>query len=245
MEEKKNNKGLIWLIVILIVLVLGLVGYIIFDKVMLTDGENKNITTTITTSKTTDNDKKVGDCYDVNGANRCVVFKEKNIELEYENNDNGNKYFINDNLLTNVAECDVNRPIVIDKDFVILDCGIEESSYIVFNAKGEKTPLDFNTINNIGNVGYVEYNNNVITTISRAYIGDYEAALCRDNNEDDIVYIEQQTKYQGNGVFAKTETTKTKTAKEIIKERFNMTCEELRTTNDPAMEYHKYLATGE
>ena len=35
MEEKKNNKGLVWLIVILIILVLGLVGYIVYDKVIL------------------------------------------------------------------------------------------------------------------------------------------------------------------------------------------------------------------
>ena len=34
MEEKKNNKGLVWLIVVLIILVLGLVGYIVYDKVL-------------------------------------------------------------------------------------------------------------------------------------------------------------------------------------------------------------------
>lgn len=37
MEENKNNKGLIWLILILIILVLGLVGYIVYDKVILND----------------------------------------------------------------------------------------------------------------------------------------------------------------------------------------------------------------
>ena len=37
MEEKKNNKGLVWLIVILIILVLGLVGYIVYDKVLSKD----------------------------------------------------------------------------------------------------------------------------------------------------------------------------------------------------------------
>lgn len=47
MEEKKNNKGLIWLIVILIVLVLGLVGYIVYDKVLFDDKETiENMTTT-------------------------------------------------------------------------------------------------------------------------------------------------------------------------------------------------------
>ena len=32
MEEKKNNKGLISLIIILIVLVFGLIGYVVYDK---------------------------------------------------------------------------------------------------------------------------------------------------------------------------------------------------------------------
>lgn len=52
MEEKKNNKGLIWLIVILIVLVLGLVGYIVCDNVLKDNNElsnNSNITSTTTT----------------------------------------------------------------------------------------------------------------------------------------------------------------------------------------------------
>ena len=53
MEEKKNNKGLIWLIVILIILVLGLVGYVVYDKVLSKDKLvlNNNETTTITTTK--------------------------------------------------------------------------------------------------------------------------------------------------------------------------------------------------
>lgn len=37
MEEKKNSKGLILVIVILIVLVLGLIGYIVYDKVLKND----------------------------------------------------------------------------------------------------------------------------------------------------------------------------------------------------------------
>ena len=43
MEEKKNNKGLVWLIVILIILVLGLVGYIVYDKVILNTSEVKYV----------------------------------------------------------------------------------------------------------------------------------------------------------------------------------------------------------
>ena len=52
MEEKKNNKGLVWLIVVLIILVLGLVGYIVYDKVLLND---KNISKNTTTNKISNN----------------------------------------------------------------------------------------------------------------------------------------------------------------------------------------------
>lgn len=48
MEEKKNNKGLICLIVILIVLVLGLVGYIVYDELFSYSKVNDKITTTTT-----------------------------------------------------------------------------------------------------------------------------------------------------------------------------------------------------
>ena len=51
MEEKKNNKGLVWLIVILIILVLGLVGYIIYDKTIKDDNQLLNNNTTTTTTK--------------------------------------------------------------------------------------------------------------------------------------------------------------------------------------------------
>ena len=56
--EEKNNKGLIWLIIILIVLVLGLIGYIIYDKTSLSNNKiENNTTTTTTTKKVVDNSK--------------------------------------------------------------------------------------------------------------------------------------------------------------------------------------------
>ena len=57
MEEKKNNKGLIWLISILIVLVLGLIGFVVYDKVLKVDKINpsSNNTSTTTTEKKDEN----------------------------------------------------------------------------------------------------------------------------------------------------------------------------------------------
>lgn len=49
MEGKKDVKGVIWLIVILIVIILGMIGYIIYDKVFLNDNPQNNNTTSTTT----------------------------------------------------------------------------------------------------------------------------------------------------------------------------------------------------
>ena len=58
MEEKKNNKGLVWLIVILIVLVLGLAGYIVYDKVLNTGIFSDNLINEETTLIV----KEIDDC---------------------------------------------------------------------------------------------------------------------------------------------------------------------------------------
>ena len=55
MEEKKNQKGLVWLIVILIIMVLGLVGFIVYDKILTKDNttvsDNETTTTIVTTTQ--------------------------------------------------------------------------------------------------------------------------------------------------------------------------------------------------
>ena len=51
MEETKSKKGLIWLIVILIILVLVLIGFIIYDKILLKDKIPVNNEETATTTK--------------------------------------------------------------------------------------------------------------------------------------------------------------------------------------------------
>lgn len=53
MEEKKNNKGIIWLITILIVLIIGLAGYIVYDKII-DDNNTNNIDNNKTTEKQED-----------------------------------------------------------------------------------------------------------------------------------------------------------------------------------------------
>ena len=57
MEEKKNQKGLIWLIIILIVLVLGLVGYIVYDKLLLNNKTSVNNGSAIMKTKVSSEEK--------------------------------------------------------------------------------------------------------------------------------------------------------------------------------------------
>lgn len=58
--EKKNNKGLIWVIIILIVLVLGLAGFIVYDKILLSSKKLESDNTIITTTTTAiQNEKEI------------------------------------------------------------------------------------------------------------------------------------------------------------------------------------------
>ena len=93
MEEKKNNKGLIWLIVILIILVLGLVGYIVYDKLVLENTKEKN---TISTTTTTIESEKIKNKFTLNNFptvndNNVIVYgdifdiaKENLIEEQFK-----------------------------------------------------------------------------------------------------------------------------------------------------------------
>ena len=97
MEEKKNNKGLVWLIVILIILVLGLVGYIVYDKVLLEDKtsvNNDETTTTTTNIKESDNDIKAifkslpnknDESVLWDGAINDLIKDEVNFDMDFKN----------------------------------------------------------------------------------------------------------------------------------------------------------------
>lgn len=114
MEETKNNKGLVWLIVILIVLVLGLVGYIVFDKVLAKEKTlNKNETTTTTSKVTLENEEEkdkvisieinkneeidTSHYYYDNDSNQSLVYKIKsnNNEVEIVYNDGHTTFKMN------------------------------------------------------------------------------------------------------------------------------------------------------
>lgn len=80
MEEKKNNKGILWLVIILIVLVLGLVGYIVLDKVLSEDkASTNNNETNATTTMIKNNDGTYNFTYkshEINLLNKLAKINE-------------------------------------------------------------------------------------------------------------------------------------------------------------------------
>lgn len=98
MEEKKNNKGLVCLIVILIILVLGLVGYIIYDKVLLKDKATiENNSTTTTTERVSTTTRADEETFKIDNKNierktleecnfkDCNIYKSNNLSIVLKN----------------------------------------------------------------------------------------------------------------------------------------------------------------
>lgn len=106
MEKEKNNNGVIWLIIILTILVLGLIGYIVYDKILIIDKENKNDNNTNTTTTQKINDKENEDnilrrdnfIYELNDKDYHIsyVYKKYNSDEFYKeqniNVDEAKKY---------------------------------------------------------------------------------------------------------------------------------------------------------
>lgn len=153
MEEKKKSKGLIWLIIILIVLVLGLIGFILYDKTFVKD-INKNNSTTTDNVETTTSIKKLSN-EEIEKYLSYVPFEYDSqvIYCTWKNDEdcsNENKYFdayskgkvsikdINDELLLRMAiykTKDVSLTDSFESDFSI--CGQGETCELDEYYKGE------------------------------------------------------------------------------------------------------------
>ncbi len=83
MEEKKNNKGLICLIICLIALVLGFVCYITFDKIILTKEESQN---KINTTKSTTIKNTTNNIVNLISLTSTSNFVANNLKMTLENN---------------------------------------------------------------------------------------------------------------------------------------------------------------
>ena len=126
-ETKKSSKGLILLIIVLIVSVLGLGGYIVYDKVL-----NKNKQTTSTNNNNTSSTNKKEENTNLDNSDKNSILETyilENIDLEssYEvlNNEEYKalvkKYEDNaNNIIENENEVAINNTISTEINFMIL-----------------------------------------------------------------------------------------------------------------------------
>lgn len=133
--EEKNNKGLIWLITILIVLVLGLIGYIIYDKTSLSNNKIENNTTTTTTTK------KLEDNIDNSKYEKVSSFK---LNLNGEEHNFYYKYFIieGDSRFTNSEDIRVAKEEEIYAYYTL------NVDIFIDNNKVKTIPVFYDTSNN-------------------------------------------------------------------------------------------------
>lgn len=95
MGETKNNKGTIWLLIILIVLVIGLAGYIVYDKVLQKENietSNKNSTTTNNHQNNNDDNTLRRDNFiqELNGKSFTISFLYEKADINEINDINSN-----------------------------------------------------------------------------------------------------------------------------------------------------------
>lgn len=102
MEEKKNNKGLIWLIVVLIIIVVGLASYIVYEKITKVEYRTKeeiikqnflNDIKIVKKGKGTEKQKYLL-CDDIYNCKNIDKFNIDNIEFYEINDDNKQVYKI-------------------------------------------------------------------------------------------------------------------------------------------------------
>jgi len=219
MEEKKNNKGLVWIIIILIILVLGLVGYIVYDKVLV---QNKTISNNNNTNTTTklDSDNKV------DNENKKQILVSTEIEQgEYE--DNYKKLIIN-NKVIDLDGRDLDNVMFLDDSHIIATFKgtIEgESTYYVFDSNGKKL-YNLDELSSLKGAITVDAhfsdNSLHIETITTP-TGDNYRSLC-ELNQSDIYSKFEVLNYLGDGKFSKAETITEYTVKEFLEVYHDYSC---------------------
>lgn len=202
MEEKKNNKGLIWLIVILIILVLGLIGYIVYDKVLLEDKEpinNENTTTNIKENDAMQNAEESINKEDYNDIktfeitlndNSCVSLTEKQyydyspykVNVKIMNTDN--KIMKYEYISSQEFEIEYyNSKKIKEKENYepLLSYICNYSNYFITTEGWEGTPYN-KIIDEEGNIvhefnGNFEYDNEFLEITSFVYISSNETEI--------------------------------------------------------------------
>ena len=173
MEEKKNNKGLIWLIVILIILVLGLIGYIVYDKVLLKDKTPVNDNETTTTK------------VNLEEKNEYIIKETKTsktgiiVTLEQKtSNDNCNLLIDNNKIDLNTSYC-YDYQLDLYENFIIVifysPTNLNIHDMFIFNYNGEE-------LNDASNM-IIDENNYLNSIKDKFYHLYYLDNISVDNNK--------------------------------------------------------------
>ena len=158
MNEQKNNinKTLLTVVIVLLVLVLSLGGYLIYDKVISDKMDN-------TSSNPTDNN---GTIIENNSMN--VINGNKEVTYDYEKESEDDEFYILKSLTVNgidvskYVSSEYYNSINIDKqnDFVIINysnggtCGFDEWDLLIFDYNGQLLYQDKEYENNLDKLVY-------------------------------------------------------------------------------------------
>ena len=254
MEEKKNNKGIVWLIIILIVLILGLIGYIVYDKVVLNNNSinknEENNTTTITNEKNNIEKEVVINSEELvcNSNEKCDIKKIGNIKVSIEkivDSENLSDYYllyINDKAIENKDELKNNfiyQIILLDDSHIFVEFSdlVGDSAHYIYNSDS-KVIYDMRKITLVEDAYFqnISYENDMFIINTTNYLGDYAFSVCK-YNKNDIVKSEEKFKYLGNGELSERKVILTKTSDDIIHEIYGMSCEEIKNSTSAELEY--------
>ena len=261
------NKKVIIIISIILVLIGGIVGFIIFDSI---NKKNNKVETTTTTIPTTQKKEEEWEevysegalpiyfkCLNEKAEKECVLNKEGiKISIKKElptpnSTQTVNLLYINDIKSNFISELVIESHFNIihaekvdnDTVYIIIE-SFDGNNFYLIDKTGQKI-TDFSNVSSLNGVNNVEYKEGKFILSSIRYLADYEASLCRDYNDNDYAYINEEFEYLGNGNFSQGTTTLTRTVDEIIREIYGMSCAELKVSTDPALEYARSLANGQ
>lgn len=240
---KKKNSGMVFLIILIIVgIICGVSGFIFIDMSAKKSNSNDKKTTTAPVENADKNGVKNGDCYKTTAdEERCISFLQGNIMISKsgEADSEGFKVYINDNEIKQEdMEASVYAPKYVNENTVAIDFGAAEySSYTIFDKNANKIfEENFENIENEkGNI-YL-YDND--------YVYDYEAKLCSDHAETDIVSTKYELELDENKNVIGKKVSEEKSVFDIINEKYNTTCENIKNSTDPSLEAAKALANGQ
>ena len=154
MEDNKKNTGLVVLVIVLIICIFGLLGYIVFDRVLSNKiGNDNDVTTTKTTSTTkviNANDitqKSLEEC----NYESCEIYKSSDVSIMLKNI-NRNDDFINADVYINEVFSHAIKFHNVEYNFQsYIDINLLQNNYFIMRFANEAAMYDiFYLFNNEG-----------------------------------------------------------------------------------------------